>query len=426
MLRKPTFYLLICMLVWPAALIRSAQAPAQQKQAKDQQEADLINSAFKETNPTKKIAILDEWKQKYPETAFKVERLQSYIQAYQQANQLPKAVDAARELVGMVPADFLANFSIASLAPFLGSNDPKLLSDIEQVANALLAGKVEKPANVPEAAWAEAQKQAQPVAHQALGWVAMQQKKNDVAEQEFLKALQLNPTAAQVSYWLGTVIVAQKNPDKNALAFFSFARAAAYNGPGALPPAGRQEIDKYLTKLYKGYHGDESGLAEMKALAQTKPLPPSDFKVKSSAEVQAEKEEELRKTNPLLATWLAIKENLTGPEGAKAWSDMKGKGMPEFQGTVVSAKPAIKPKVVEIGVSSPNTAEITLTAPETPARCKLEPGAVIKFEDGEAKDFTANPFVLKLDGGSITSGCAVAAAPAKKAPAKAGKKSTKK
>ncbi len=426
MLRKPTFYLLIWMLVWPAALIWSAQAPAQQKQAKDQQEADLINSAFKETNPTKKLAILDEWKQKYPDTAFKVERLQSYIQAYQQANQLAKAVDTARELLTIAPADLLANITLASLIPFLGSSDQKLWADAEHAANALLAGKVDKPANVSDADWAAAQKQVQFPALQALGWVAMQQKKNDVAEQQFLKTLDLNPGAAQVSYWLGLVVVAQKNPDKNVLALFSFARAVSYNGPGALPPDFRQKVDSFLTNQYKNYHGDQSGLAELKALAAKQPLPPPDLKIKSSAEVQAEKEEELKKTNPLLATWLAIKENLTGADSAKFWGEMKGKALPELQGTVVSAKPAVKPKVVEIGITAPGTAEVTLTAPETPARCKLDPGAVIKFKDVEAKDFTANPFMLKLEGGTITSGCAVAPAPAKKAPAKAGKKASKK
>src|SRR5262249_2864914 len=102
------------------------------------------------------------------------------------------------------------------------------------------------------------------------------------------------------------------------------------------------------------------------------------------------------------------------------------KGMPELQGTVVSAKPAVRPKVVEIGLSTSTTAEVTLTAPEISARCKLDPGAVLKFEGAEAKDFAANPFMLTLDGGKITSGCATAPAPAKKAPGKASKKSSKK
>ena len=94
MLRKFTFYLLALALLWPAAQRWSAaQAPAQQKQAKDAEEANLFNSILKETNPQRKLQLLDQWKQKYPDTAFKEERLGFYIQAYQAAAQLPKAVE---------------------------------------------------------------------------------------------------------------------------------------------------------------------------------------------------------------------------------------------------------------------------------------------------------------------------------------------
>jgi tetratricopeptide (TPR) repeat protein len=398
---------------------------APQKQAKDREEADLFNSILKETNPAKKLQLLDQWTQKYPDTAFKEERLKFYMQAYQQANQLSKAVDAANELLKLDPNDFSAHYTIASLTPFLGSTDPNVWANGEKSANAILENLEKqfapdkKPANVSQADWEAAKKAALIVAHQALGWVNMMQKKNEVAEQEFIKTLELNPQAAQVSYWLGTCVLAEKNPDKNTLALFSFARAAAYDGPGALPPAGRQQVDAYLTKVYKNYHGDDpKGLADLKALAKAQPLPPPDFKIKTIEEVNAEKEAELAKTNPLLATFLKIKEGLTGPDGANFWNEMKGKAMPELRGTVVSAKPSVKPKVVELAMSQSQTPEITIIAPETPARCKLDPGDTIDFSGSEAKEFTANPFMIKMEGGKITSGCKQAPAPAKRAPAK--------
>lgn len=429
--RKLAFYLLTLTLLWPAAQNWSAaQAPAQQPQAKDAQEAELFNSILKETDAKKKLALLDQWKQKYPDTAFKHARLTFYMQAYQQAGQLPKAVETANELLTLDPDDLGALFAIASLTPLLGNVDPKLatdskvLSDGEKAANRLLQdvdklfAPAKKPQNVGDDAWAQAKTAAPIVAHQTLGWVAKQQKKNDVAEQEFIKTLELSPTAAQVSFWLGEAVIAQRNPDKYPLALYSFARAAAYNGPGALTPAGRQQVDAYLSNIYKKYHGDESGLAELKALAAKQPLPPPDLKIKSADEVRAEKEEELRKTNPLLAVFLAIKDGLTGSESQKFWEDMKGKAMPKMRGTVVSAKPAVRPKMVELAMSQSKTAEITLTAPQTSARCKLDQGAVIEFKDAEAKDYAATPFMLKLDGGEIISGCAEAPPPAKKGPAK--------
>ena len=53
-----------------AAQDKPADPPADNKKvAKDQQEADLINSLPKETDPAKRLATLDKWKAGYPETA---------------------------------------------------------------------------------------------------------------------------------------------------------------------------------------------------------------------------------------------------------------------------------------------------------------------------------------------------------------------
>ena len=53
-------------------------------------------------------------------------------------------------------------------------------------------------------------------------------------------------------------------PTVDCVEVFSFARAAVYEGPGALPPEGRKQVDEYLTKVYTKYAGSEEGLAEIK------------------------------------------------------------------------------------------------------------------------------------------------------------------
>jgi tetratricopeptide (TPR) repeat protein len=437
MLRKLTFYLLTLCLYWPAAQNWSAaQAPAEKKEKKpkDREEYDLYNNFVKETDPNKRIQILDQWKQKYPDSDYVADRLKFYLAVYQQLNQGAKAVEYANQVLVTEPDDFAAHFAIAAFTPYLGSTDPKVLSGGEKAANAVLqlADKQfapdKKPPNVDDATWAGAKKSALTVAHQCLGWVAKTGKKYDVAEQELIKTLDLTPTGAMVSYWLGETVMAEKNPDKYPLAFFSFARAASYAGPGALPPNVRQQVDAYLSKVYKNYHGDDAaGLAELKKLAMASPLPPPDLKIKSADEVRVEKEEELKKNNPLLATFIAIKDGLTGQDGATFWNSMKGTAMPKLRGTVVSAKPAVKPKVVELAMSQSTTTEITLTAPEASARCKLDPGATVEFDGAEPKEFTPNPFMLKMEGGKIVTGCTDAPAPVKKAaPKKAGAPAAKK
>jgi len=418
MLRRSLFCLLMLGLLWPAAL----PAQAQEKKPKDREEYDLFNSVLKETDPKKKLQLLDQWAQKYPGTDYKEERGKFYMQTYQQAGQPAKALEAAKEVLAIVANDFSANFTIGSLGPFLGSTDAKLLEDIEKACGGLL--RAEKPANVSDADWANAKKLASFVAHQGAGWVAMVRKNNEPAEKEFIQALELTPGAAQVSFWLGTVVQAQKNPDKNTLALFCFARAAAYDGQGALAPAGRQQMDAFLSKAYSNYHGpDAEGLAQLKNLAKANALPPADFKIKSKDEIKAEQDADLQKKDPLLAFFLTIKSRLA-EEGDAFWQSMKGTAMPPLKGTVIAATPALRPKTLTLGMSQATDAEITLTL-ETALPRKLDAGTVITFEGAEPTEYTASPFMIKMQGGKITAGLPEApkAAPSKPKPGtKAGPK----
>jgi hypothetical protein len=98
--------------------------------------------------------------------------------------------------------------------------------------------------------------------------------------------------------------------------------------------------------------------------------------------------------------------------------------MPKLRGRVISAKPGIRPKVVELAMSQSEVVEISLATPETPAKCLIEAGADITFDGAEALEFQATPFLLKMQGGKIVEGCREPPPPAAKP--KATKKATKK
>src|SRR5882757_5272874 len=58
-----------------------AQTPAPaQPQVKDQGEYDLMTAINKEQDPSKKLTLLDQWSDKYPDTQFKQNRVLTYIQ----------------------------------------------------------------------------------------------------------------------------------------------------------------------------------------------------------------------------------------------------------------------------------------------------------------------------------------------------------
>ncbi len=388
----------------------SPTAPAEKKKNyKDQQEYTLFDSVTKATDATKKLALLNTWKEKYPDSDFKLDRLQLFLTTYQQLGQPAKMIDTAKEILAVDPKDLQALYWITFLTPTIGNNSTDALDTAEKAANGLLAA--EKPAAVKDEDWTKAKAQTDAAAYTTLGWVAMQRKNNDVAEQNFKKALGINPNAGQLSYWLGTVILAEKKPEKQSEALFHFARAATYDGQGALTPDGRQKIDAYLTKVYTSYHGDTSGLAEIKALAKANAMPPADFKIETAAEVAAKKEEDLKKTNPELALWLNIKGQLLSPDGQSYFDNsMKGAAVPKLKGWLVSADPAVKSKKLMVSMEGKDQpANVTLklvgadgTTP-APLTGKPDTGVEIEFE-GIGESFTKDPFMVTftVEKGKIT------------------------
>jgi tetratricopeptide (TPR) repeat protein len=269
----------------------AAGAPEGKKQFRDRQEYTLYDSVTKATDANQKLALLNTWNEKYPDSDFKLDRLQLFLTTYEQLGVPAKMIDAAKEILAVNPKDITALYWITFLTRTLGSASQDELDAAGRAANGLLAA--EKPAGVRDEAWTKAKSQTDAVAYTTLGWIAMQRKSNELAEQNFKKSLTISPNAGQISYWLGTVILAENKPEKQSEALFDFARAAAYDGTGALAPERRQEIDVYLTKVYNRLHGDSSGLAELKATAMANPTPSADFKIKTAAEVAAEKEEAL-------------------------------------------------------------------------------------------------------------------------------------
>ena len=432
-MRNPFAKTLILIAVLAALGTGMGVAQAPKKQAKDQVEYDLYSSILKETNAQKKLSLLETWKQKYPNTDFKLERNQLFLATYQQLGQAAKMVETAKEMLAIDPKEFTALYWITLLTPSLNNTSPEALETGEKAAHGLLANldasfaPDKKPANTPEDAWKKARVEAEALGHKTLGWVAMQRKQNDVAEKEFVKSLELHSESGEVSYWLGTVILGQKKPERQSEVLFHFARAASYDGPGALTPEARKQIDAYFVKAFTTYHGkDEAALAELRKQAVASPFPPQGFHIENVNEIAAKNEEEFAKKNPAMAMWMNLKRELTGPNGEQYFeSSLKGAAVPggahgvqKFKGVLISSKPATAPKELVLGVMDPNTPDVTLKL-ETPLRGKADPGRELEFE-GIVSGFTKEPFmlVLDVDENSKITGWPAPAPAAKKAGAK--------
>ncbi|MDA1313984.1 MAG: tetratricopeptide repeat protein [Acidobacteria bacterium] len=386
-------------------LVTGAAIPAPQeaveKRPKDQKEFDLITAFYKETtDAAKKLQLLAEWEKSYPETAYGNERVQAFMLAHQQAGHPKETVEFAKKYLVLAPGDLQANIAITSMTTALypaagDAEKPQILKDGEKAASALLGAS--KPAQVSAEQWTSAKSQIDLTAHQTLGWIAMQRQDHPKAEEHFRKVLEMNPKLAQVSYWLGTELIAQGDAEKNEVALFSLARAVAYEGEGALAPEGRQQVAEYLTKVYSTYAGTTEGLDDLKMMAKTRPLPPADLEIKSSSVRKFEELQKSRADNPQLWAFLDLKKALQGAQGDTVWADLKGKVTPKMKLYVVSA--AARSKTISLSSEEGGAVEVVLDLANM-MRSGVGAGRQITF-DGVAAALTKEPFKLTLTDGEV-------------------------
>ena len=376
----------------------SPSSSAPQKNWKDRAEYDLFDAITKDSNPKTKNEKLQQWLKQYPQTDYVTERRTLLLATYFQLGMAKEAVDVAKQILADDPNNFSALFITVSFTQALagGNPTPDVLDQGGKAATALLANLDKTPPNFTEEQWKNQKPQIEALAHTTLGWVALQRKNWQPSEVEFQKTLQLNPNDGQVDYYMGTAIASEKDPAKMPAALFYFARAATYEGQGALNPAGRQQVMGYVQRAYKGFHGSDEGFNNLIAAAKSSALPPADFKIKNATEIAEEQQKKAADEaakNPELTLWKNIKAELTGPEGAGYFnSSMKDALLPTLKGKVVKLEPENRPKTVVMALEDGTTPDATLKF-EMALPGKVEPGAELSFE-GVPASYTASPFMV--------------------------------
>jgi tetratricopeptide (TPR) repeat protein len=392
---------------------------ASEKKVKDQAEYDLFTAATKEADPKKKVDLLTTWKEKYPDSDFKEDRQVLFIGTYQQLGQGENMLKAAQDLLAMNPKATPALYWITLLTISLNNTTPERLDLGEKAARGLLANldvemaPAKRPATTSEADWAKQRAAFTSLAYKTLGWVEMNRKSWEKAEQQFTEFLKHNPNSGLVSYWLGTVMAAQKKPEKQVPALFHFARAGHYTGEDQLPPDAKKKVQEFFERNFSNYTGGKEGMKDIVDLAMKNPFPPADFKLESQFEKMAREEEKMKAEQPLLYAWLQLKKALN-EQGATFFETMKGAALPKLKGKVINQTPARRPKEITIGLSSADTEEMKLVL-ETPMPNPAEPGTEIEFEGAVPQTYTAEPFLItaEIEADKIT-GWPAAARPAPK------------
>ncbi len=423
----------ILLLTAAAGMVSLVFGQPAQPNWKDRAEFDLFDSISKDPKPDTRLANLDKWKATYPNTEFGAIRQQIYLVTYQQLNKPREATTTALDIL---KTDANNRIALTAILQYIYQFQPPSADDFtnaEQAANQMvnnidaIFAADKRPPEIKDADWPKLKNDMNVFAYRTLGWIAEQKKENEKAEAAYIKSLELDPTAGQVSFWLARTILAQRKSEKQVIALYHYARAAAYDGTGALTPADRKVIRDYLAKAYKNYHGSEEGLEDFLNKAKASAVPPADLKIESAREIAEKKmkeDEDFAKKNPQLALWMTLKTTLTAADGEKYFEDkMKGSAMPggvngiaQFKGKLVTAIPETRPKELILSILE-STGDVTIKIAEGGSLAgKMEPGAEIGFE-GVVKSYTKEPFmiVFEVEKAKITGWKGAATPAAKKA-----------
>lgn len=401
-----------------AAAAPAGQAAQPQKNYKDRAEYDLFVKVTQTADPKARLAVLNEWQDKYPQTDFAQERLQYFVQTLGQLAGTDPAsrqqlLDKTSAVLKADPNNFLAGYYTALYGPAVGGANASadVLSQVDTGAHVVISNADKafpadkKPANMSDDQWAQTKNSAIAIAHNALAYEATQKKDTATAESEYKASLQVNPNDSRVAAAYGKALMDEKKYPEG---LYEYARAAEYSGPGALPQAQRDQLVTYFNKTYGDFHGGPDGAQQILDQAKTSALPPDGFKIVNANELAQKQADVLNdriNSDPAFKIWYAVKQNLQDKGDAFFTSDVKdleipgggeGGGPKTFNGTVISLDPADRPTKVVLGVEDPAKPDATLSFSEPlPAEAinTIKVGQKIDFS-GIADSYTKDPYML--------------------------------
>jgi hypothetical protein len=397
---------------------QDAKASEKKWKGKDggQEEFQLASAADKATDAKAKVAALDKWRDAFPQSDFSDERNDLYLGAYQQAMMTRQAFDKALEINKLHPNHFYSLQIVLTTVQNLMPASPADLDNAARIAMYVLDNadtafaNANKPATITDAQWPAVKPAMKAAAHNAYLYTVSARKDPPREEAELTAYLKKDPTQASTSYTLAGAILAQNKtqPQKQPLALYQFARAAAYTGPNALPAAAQKQALDYITKTYTAYHGSAQGLQELLATAKANPFPPEGFTIDSVSDIavkKAQAQAAADAANPQFAFWRDLVKEPLLKDGDMYFDAMKGallpgepgkaKGVEKFKATLISMEPANKPKTLVLGLEKPDAADVTLKF-EEPLPGTMEPGATLEFE-GAPSAYRKEPFMVTFD-----------------------------
>jgi hypothetical protein len=363
------------------AIPQQATQPNTQKKPKDAEELRLYTAVSRESDPARKIPLLDQWNARYPESDYRQERNLYYISCY--------STMESNAMRSNAPDDAISAGAAAARA---------MLAK----ASAMFAVDMKPPAVKPDD-WKTAWDEAVLDAHVTLASIALNRRSYPEAEAEYLAILAEHPSDAATAFRMGSAIVSERDTARYPEAIYYLARSVTITGAGALNDSGKQTTETYLEKIYLGYHGDLSGVDDVKKVASQSPALPANWKIQSVQEISQDRiaaAEQFAKDHPDIVLWRSLKERLIAADGETYFADsVKDRELPPLKGTVAAQPDA---KMIVVAIEEAGSGEITLKL-DSALRTPVPPGTAIEFV-GVPESFANAPFMVTMtaERGKIT------------------------
>src|SRR5581483_5310389 len=241
----------------------SGQSSQAAPEIKDPAEYNAYVGAVQQQDPNAKISALEAFLTQYPNSVMKSTALELLMGTYQQTGNQAKVVDTAKRLLAADACNLraLALLTFLARASFsAGQNPQQNLADLTQYSNkgTECVKTAPKPAGLAQGDWDNLKKQVTPIFEGSAGFAALQNKDYANAKTHLRAAVEAQPNdpqALQNVYPLALAyLTPNPRPDEDSVnGLFFLARAVVLSN-------GNADIQKFLNKSYKNYHGSEEGL----------------------------------------------------------------------------------------------------------------------------------------------------------------------
>jgi hypothetical protein len=399
----------------------TAAAPAGGTQSitiKDPAEYNAYTNAVGQSSPTAKAAAIEAFLTQYPGSPVEKDLLVQLVNAYQQSNDTPKTVDAARRLLKVDPTNLRALTFIVYVEKQQANGNAQQLDDAASLAQKGLASP--KPAEMSDADYTKLKGVATPIFESTIA--ADDAAKNDykdaiTAYQAELKSY-TDPAQTQTgpglldTYLLGQAYLKLTPPDVvNAIWYLT--RAAQF-----AQGASKDQIEKAAEYWYEKYHDQPAnmtaldGYDQIKTLAQANLFPPADYKPVPAPPPPSPADQahaalvavNMDASKLSLSDKEFILANGNPTDAASAWDTLKDKTF-EVPAKVVSATADQVLMAVSQDAQQSNTADFTVNM-KTPLKTLPTQGADIKLV-GTFDSYTQGPpSMIILKDGSLPAAAA--------------------